>query len=143
MARIERSVVINAPVSKVFAFAADPANLPSIWPALEQVRDVKPQPNGGSAFDYVYNMGGMRFSGHTDTIEFIPDARLVTQSKSGVENVFNWTFAPENAGTRVTIQVDYKVPVPLVGKIAEAMLTRQNEQQAETVLNNLKAKMEA
>lgn len=143
MARIERSVLINAPVEKVFAFAANPANLPSVWPALEQVKNVVPEPNGGSAFDYTYNMGGMRFSGHTNTLEFIPDARIVTQSKSGVENTFNWTFAPDGGGTRVTIQVDYKVPVPLVGKIAEAMLMRQNEQQAETVLNNLKAKMEA
>ena len=56
-------------------------------------------------------------------------APIVTRSMNGVENVFSWTFAPDCGGTRVSILVEYKVAVPLAGKIAEAMLTRYDEQQ--------------
>ncbi|HEV2238716.1 MAG TPA: SRPBCC family protein [Ktedonobacterales bacterium] len=143
MARVEKSIVVNASVEKVFAFASDPANLPSIWPALEQVTNVTPEANGGSSSDYVYNMGGMRFSGHNEAIEFVPNARVATRSKSGIESTVTFTFAPESGGTRVTFLAEYIVPVPLLGKIAEVLLARQNEQQAETLLANLKAKMEA
>ncbi len=143
MARVEKSILINAPLEKIFAFVSDPANLPSVWPALEQVTNVTPAANGGSSSDYVYNMGGMRFSGHSEAIDFVPNTRLATRSKAGIENTVTWSFAPEGGGTRVTFMADYSVPVPLLGKLAEALLVRQNEQQAETVLANLKAKMEA
>jgi hypothetical protein len=35
------------------------------------------------------------------------------------------------------------VPVPLVGKIAEAILVRQHAQEAKTLLANIKARLEA
>jgi uncharacterized protein YndB with AHSA1/START domain len=143
VAQVEKSIVISAPVEKVFAFVSDPANLPSVWPALEQVTNVTPAANGGSSSDYVYNMGGMRFSGHNEAIEFVPNTRLTTRSKSGIESTVTFSFAPEGAGTRATFLAEYIVPVPLLGKLAEALLVRQNEQQAETLLANLKAKMEA
>jgi uncharacterized membrane protein len=143
MARVEKSIVINAPVDTVFAFVDDPANLPSVWPALQEIKDVVVQPDGGHSSNFVYNMGGMRFSGHTDTIERVPNQLLVTQSKSGIENTLRWGFQPEGGGTKLTLVAEYKVPVPLVGRIAEAILLRQNEQQAETVLANLKQRMEA
>jgi uncharacterized membrane protein len=143
VARVERAIVINAPVEQIFAFVSDPANLPSVWPALEQTTNVTPEANGGSSSDYVYTMGGMRFSGHTESVEFVPNARIVTRSKSGIENTLTWSFMPEGDGTRVTFLAEYTVPVPLLGKLAEVLLVRQNEQQGETVLANLKAKMEA
>jgi uncharacterized protein YndB with AHSA1/START domain len=143
VARIEKSIVVNAPVEKVFAFVSDPANLPSIWPALEQITNVTTEANGGSSSDYVYNMGGMRFSGHNEAIDFVPNARVATRSKAGIESTVTFNFAPESGGTRVTFVAEYVVPVPLLGKIAEVLLARQNEQQGETLLANLKAKMEA
>jgi uncharacterized membrane protein len=143
MARVEKSIVINAPVEKVFAFVDEPTNLPSVWPALKEIKDVVRLPNGGTSDNYVYSMGGMRFSGHSETIERLPNQLLVTQSKSGIENTLRWSFRPEGGGTKVTLVAEYKVPVPLVGKIAEALLLRQNEQEAVTVLANLKQRMEA
>jgi uncharacterized membrane protein len=143
MARLEKSIVINAPVEKVFAFVDEPTNLPSIWPALEAISDVERLPSGGSNSRYVYKMGGLRFEGHSVTTEYVPNQRLVTRSKGGIESTIRWVFQPEGGGTRVTFEADYTVPIPLLGKIAEAILVRQNEQEAETILANLKARMEA
>jgi hypothetical protein len=42
----------------------------------------------------------------------------------------------------VTVQVEYTVPIPLLGKLAEAFIIKQNEHEADVMLANLKARME-
>jgi len=42
----------------------------------------------------------------------------------------------------VTSQVEYTVPVPLLGKLAEAFILKQNEHESDVMLANLKARME-
>jgi hypothetical protein len=40
------------------------------------------------------------------------------------------------------MQAEYVVPVPLLGKLAEAFIVKQNENEAEILLANLKARRE-
>ena len=143
MANIEKTIVINAPAEKIFNYIADPANLPSIWPSMEQIKEVASLPSGGTSFKWVYKMAGMRINGASDTVEFNPNQRVTTKSMSGIENTFTWNFQPEAGGTRVNLQVEYTVPVPVLGKLAEEVIIRQNDLEAEVLLANLKAKMEA
>lgn len=143
MAKIEKTIVINAPVEKIFNFIADPVNLPSIWPSMEQIKDVISLPSGGTSFKWVYKMAGMHVEGASDTVEFIPNQRVTTKSMSGIENTFTWNFQPEAGGTRINLLVEYTVPVPVLGKLAEAIIIKQNDHEADLLLANLKAKMEA
>ncbi len=143
MATLKASITINAPVDKVFAYLSDPNNLPKVWPNLVEVKDVQPAPAGGYNFSWVYKMAGMRFDGASETVEQIPNQRTVTRSSKGIESHFVWTYEPEDGGTKLTVEIEYKVPVPLLGKLAESLIVKQNEQEASTLLANLKAKMEA
>ena len=34
MAKMNKSIMINAPVDKVFEFVTEPTNLPKFWPSL-------------------------------------------------------------------------------------------------------------
>jgi hypothetical protein len=43
----------------------------------------------------------------------------------------------------VTFVAEYVVPVPLLGRLAEAVIVKVNEHETETLLANLKATMEA
>ena len=43
----------------------------------------------------------------------------------------------------MTFEAEYTVPIPLLGKLAEAFIVKQNEHEAELLLGNLKARMEA
>jgi len=142
MAKMEKTIVINAPAEKIFNYIADPANLPSIWPSMEQIKDIVSLPSGGTSFKWVYKMAGMRIDGASDTIGFIANQRIITKSKSGIENTFTWKFQAEAGGTQVNLEVEYTVPVPVLGKLAEAVIIRQNDHEAEVLLANLKAKME-
>ena len=88
-------------------------------------------------------MAGMRFEGVSETIEYIANRRNVVKSAKGIPSTFVWEYQPEGGGTKVTVEVEYSVPVPLLGKLAEAFIVKQNEHEAECTLANLKARMEA
>ena len=143
MATLKKTVNINAPVEKVYSYMADPTNLPEIWPSMVEVKDVKQTPDGvGSSFGWVYKMAGMRFNGASETTEYIANQRNVTKSTKGIPSTFVWTYQPEAGGTKMTVEVEYTIPVPLLGKLAEAFIVKQNEHEAEAMLANLKARME-
>jgi uncharacterized membrane protein len=142
MAKITKSVTINAPVEKVFAFISEPTNLPEIWSSMVEVKDVQPSPAGGYNFDWVYKMAGVRFNGASETTESVTNQCIVTKSTKGIESKFVWTFETKDSGTKLTVETEYSVPVPLLGKLAEAFIVKQNEHEADVLLANLKARME-
>jgi uncharacterized protein YndB with AHSA1/START domain len=47
MAKLEKSITINAPAEKVFGYINVPTNLPEIWPSMVEAKDVQRLPNGG------------------------------------------------------------------------------------------------
>jgi uncharacterized membrane protein len=143
MAKMTKTVAIKAPVEKVFSYWQKPTNLPEIWPSIVEVKNVKPLPNGGSSFQYVYKMAGMRLEGTSEDTEYVANKRTVNKSKGGVQATQTFTYEPEAGGTKLTWEIEYTVPVPLLGKLAEAVIAKMNEREAELVLANLKARMEA
>ncbi len=142
MARVEKSITINAPVEKVFEFVR-PDNLPEIWPSLVEVSNVQELPTGGYSWDWVYKMAGMRFTGASKHTEFVPNERTVSETTGGLEATITWLYEPEDGGTKFTTITDYKMPVSLLGKLAESFIVKVNENENEAILANLKARMEA
>ncbi|GAB4405280.1 MAG: hypothetical protein OHK003_32970 [Anaerolineales bacterium] len=143
MAKIEKSILINAPVEKVFEFMAHPENLPAIWPSLQDVKNVQSLPNGGYSYDWSYKMAGIRFDGHAEWTDFVKNQRIVDKNESSIPSTFVWTYQADDGGTRVSMSVDYTIPRAVLGKLAEPVIHKMNEHEAETVLTNLKAYMEA
>lgn len=142
MAKIEKTIFINAPVERVFAFMAKPENLPEIWPSLQEVRNVQPLPNGGYSYDWTYKMAGMRIEGRAEWTEFVQNQRIVDTNEGGIPSTFIWTYEAESGGTRVSVSVDYTIPGAVLGRLAEPIIHKMNEQEAQIVLANLKARME-
>lgn len=142
MATVERSTTIDAPAEQVFAYVDARENLPEIWPSMVEVTDVQALPDGGKRLRWTYKMAGMRFDGASADVEWVANRRLVTRSTGGIDSTVTWTFEPAEGTTRVRFRADYRVPVPLLGRLAEPFIVRQNEHEAETLLANLKARME-
>jgi len=143
MAKGEKTITINAPVEKVFEYVDEPTNLLEIWPSMVEVKNVKRLPNGGTSFEWVYKMAGMRFKGTNEDTEYVPNQRVVSKTKGGIKSTLIWTFQPEDGRTKLTVEVEYIVPIPLIGKLAEAIIIKQNERETESLLANLKDRMEA
>ena len=143
MAKVEKTISINAPVEKIFSYISDPTNLPEFWPSLVETGDVQTLPNGGHSNRWVYKMAGMRFEGTSEDVECVQNQRLVSKTKGGVASTQTWAFQPEAGGTRITFTTEYTVPIPVLGKLAEAIIVRMNDHEGDIVMANLKVRMEA
>lgn len=140
MAKIQKTVVIDAPVEKVFNYLNDPVNLPEVWPNLVEIRDVQWLPSGGNSFRFVYEMAGIRFKGSSTDIEFIANRRVVSRTKGGIDSTTAFNFQPQAGRTKLTLEVEYTVPIPLLGRLAEAIIVKINEKDMVYLLNYLKLK---
>jgi uncharacterized membrane protein len=138
MTKIEKIATVNAPVETVYNYISDPGNWPEFWSSLVEVRDIQPLPNGGYSARWTYKMIGMRFEGNGEHREVIPNQRLVTETKDGITSTITWIFRPAAVGTILVFIVEYNIPLPLLGKLAEAIIVKTNESEADFIMSNLK-----
>ncbi len=127
MVTIGEAVTINAPVDKIFDYISTPNNLPEFWPSLVEVTDIKSLPKGGYKGRYVYKMAGIHLRGTGEYTEIVPNESLVIMTKGGINSVLTWTFRSQANRTRVGLTVNYEIPVPLLGKLAEVVVKEMNE----------------
>jgi hypothetical protein len=87
-------------------------------------------------------MAGMKFQGHCDTIELKRDRLRVDRNESGIPSTFRWTFEPRDRGTDVTLEIEYEIPGKLLGHLAAPIVRKLNERDGNTLVDNLKERME-
>ncbi len=142
MFTIKKSIIIDATVEKVFGYMEDPTHLPEFWPSMIDITNVRQKANGGTTYEWVYKMAGMKFHGESDTLELVKNKKIVTESTKGIPNHFDFDFIDMGGKTELKVEADYSVPVPLLSKVAEGIVSKLNEHEAEVMLANLKARME-
>ena len=145
MSRIEKGIIVNSTIERVFNYIKDPSNWPEFWPSLIEISDIQPLPNGGYKARYEYNMAGMRFKGEGKYTEYIPNKCIVVSTNGGIISKLTFTFLTVNESsqikkTRVTLTVEYNIPIPLLGKLAEVVISKMNEQDIGLCLSNLQAR---
>ena len=126
MAVLQKEIFINAAPEKVFAFVADTPKLAEVWPSLRIVKSWERDEQGLAKFEFEYLMAGMTFRGTNVDLEYVPNQKIVTQSTSGLDSTITWLFAPQDAGTLVTFISEYKVPIPVIGGLAENVIVNMN-----------------
>ena len=142
MIRSELSITIDAPPERVFARISDPMTKPEDAPAIVEVKDICGE-GVGATFKLVYKMLGKPFEIEVKYTEYVPNQRIALEFKGGIGGNALYTLEPIDGGTKFTYTVDYNVPIPLVGKVAEVFLKKQNEREGKLSLENVKARVEA
>ncbi len=142
MIKIQKSIVIKAPVETVFEYLTTPDNLPEIWPNLVEVSNAKRADDGAHSFDWAYKMAGLRFRGHARTTHVDTNQRVTVKNDKGIESTFRYVYASADGGTRLTMEVEYTIPSSLLEKLAGPVIERLNEHEAEALLQNLKTRLE-
>ena len=87
-------------------------------------------------------MVGVRLEGETTVTEHIPNERRVIQTKGGVISTWTFTLKPHDGGTKLKMDIDYTIPIPVLGKLAEKLVLRRNEREADLAMASIKDKME-
>ncbi len=140
MAKADKEVWVEAPVEKIFGYIRESSNWPEFWPSLMEMKDIQLLPNGGHSGRWVYKMLGMRFEGTGECTQIVPHRFLVVETKGDIRSTIAWTFRSWENKTRVTLTIEYKVPIPLLGKLAEAIIVRMNEHEGDLIMANLQAR---
>ncbi len=144
MAKVEKDIIICAPVDEVFSYVFDPRNAPQWLPGVLGVSEVVLSQQGvGSCHRWTYNMAGLRVKGKTVTKEYVVNRRIVNEGTGIVPNT--WTYDFEEQGvvcTHLRLSVSYRIGLPLVGGILERLLLKQNLRVAVLAAERLKARLE-
>ena len=142
MAKVERGISIKVPVEKAFSYITDPKNELEWLPSMTDVRDLIGL-GVGQSWGWTYKMLGLSLKGKTEVTEFVSNKRYVYKSSGGITSTWTYTFKPEAGGTRLNLAVEYTIPIPVLGKVAERLVLAQNEREADLAVANIKARVES
>jgi uncharacterized protein YndB with AHSA1/START domain len=142
MIRIDKEVMINAPVGKIYNFVVKPSNLLQVWPSLMVIRNEQQLPNGGYRANWIYKMDGLYFRGKGEVIDIVSGVWFTFQTKGSIKSKITWTFRAIDDQTRVTFTMEYGIPFILLDWLTEVVVGKINDQQATILLVNLQVMME-
>ncbi len=143
MAKLTRSIMINAPVDTVFGIALDIRELWKVKDVGLAEVDIKPDGVGTSARLYSHVLG-FHVEGGIEYTEVVPGERIVAQVHFfGESPTWRFMFEPDGGGTKVTAEGEWIVKVPVVGGPLEGMMVKEHEGMLEEMLANLKKEAEA
>jgi len=131
LTRIEKSIVIEAPVEKVFDFVADFDNFVKTQPPEMEMtvlsRDKGPY-RVGFKVKVRAKLGGQVWEVEAETTELVKNKRHVVRQKGGALKKFEGTdlFEPTEKGTKYTLVLEYELPYSLLGKVIDKLKVRKD-----------------
>ena len=142
MASWKDSILIHASPEDVFAYVDDPKELPTWLPSMIEVRNVIGT-GLGQQYEYAYKMAGLVLRGQNTVIEHVPNERGLHQVIGMISALWDYSVEPHPEGTILNIEVEYSIPIPVLGRLAERLAIKQNAASFELALVNVKDLMEA
>lgn len=147
MARLKKSISINAPVDKVHNTARDPHGWPTWYAGLGEEEEVQGDGGPGTKATHRYTMAGVGFSVETEVTEdrTNDDGSCFHRNEfSGPLNGWQtWEYRPTDGGTEVTVEIDYTVPGKVLGKFADKLIVeKMQEREVQESLERLKLLVE-
>lgn len=139
------SITIERPTDAVFAFIAEPSNMPLWLDAVDQVTAADDPPRPGARFAMTRSLPGGRASNDVEITELDPNRRLTLQSRHG-PTPFGYAYQLEPRGdhTRLTLvgRISGRgLPGPVGG--LDHLATRLFKRGMEHNLRTLKSRLES
>lgn len=142
MAHIKKSILIHAPVEKVYALARDPRRWDAWYAGLSEPTEITGQGEAGTVVKHSYLLVGIHFPVTSRVLEdHIGPERGVWRGtiEGPLDGGQTWIYTPKNGDTEVMAEIDYTVPGSALGRIADRLvIERMQERSLEQTLENLK-----
>lgn len=147
MPRIEQSVLIDAPVEKVYAIARDVESFPDIMEDLQSIAVLERSSDGNRTITEwvgLVRQFKMKLKWQQedvwDPVRHRDDFKAL---KGDVDELSGyWQFTAEDGGTRFESLVDYEINVPLVGPLVKSLIRKLMESNLAAQLQAIKEKAE-
>ena len=78
----------------------------------------------GSVYEWSFTIVGVPQKGITIITEYEPGKRLSMRNLGAIESTSTMTFEAENEGTRVTLNGESRLTIPLIGRFLDSFLER-------------------
>jgi uncharacterized membrane protein len=141
---IKMSETVDVPVNTAFEYVNDYQNVASWFYGISKFVPKTSQTSGlGATFDASIHLG---VTLHTtiECIEWEQDKLIALDSTKGFKNTTRWLFEDDgNGGTRITADVNYKLPFgpagKALGKVIEPVIKIAVHHTTEHLVKNLTA----
>ena len=148
MPRIEQSVLVDAPVEKVYAVARDVEAFPDFMEDLQSLSVIERSQDGNRTVtewvglirefkmtvkwsqEDIWNPGSYR-----------DDFRMIKGDMDSMSGY--WQFASVDGNTRFDSVVDYEYNVPLIGPMIKALIKKKMEANLDAQMRAIKARAES
>ena len=140
MRRVQRTAQIAATPAEVYAFLAEPANLPRWQAGMVSAERTSPPPTVvGSTARVVLELMGQQVTAEITVREAEPERRLaLAASMSGMGVVATLDLAPSEGGTEITLASEVRAENVFMAPL-ERMVTDAAERDLEASLARLEA----
>jgi uncharacterized membrane protein len=143
MARIEKSVIIQADTQKIDEYSINASTWPQWVAGIESVHPDGVFPEKGGELKVKYKAAGMAFDITMTTREIVHGDHVTFDMEGMINGSQHWQYAKEGNGIKVTCIFDYSMPGGGLGAIADKLIVeRVNTSNIETTLSNLKRVVE-
>jgi hypothetical protein len=72
----------------------------------------------------------------------VPNKRIGTKSKGAVASDWLFVLEAKDGGVEVELNLEYTIPIPVLGKVAERIVLKRNEREADLAMENIKTILE-
>lgn len=140
MRRVQRTATIAATPAEVYAFLAEPANLPRWQAGIVAAERTSPPPTAvGSTAKIVLELMGQQVTAEIVVREAEPERRLaLASSVSGMGIVASLELAPHKGGTEITLASEVRAENIFMAPL-ERMVTDSAERDLDASLARLQA----
>lgn len=140
MPTIEQTILINAPVAKVYAMVANASNWTEYVTSLTDVSNVSsPGLEPGTTYDWEYRMLGVKLSGSGVVTENVFQKSFAMRMEGTIPMTEKYTMRELDGATELTVTIDYQMPGKVLEKIANSKLVEKlNKREGENVLEKVK-----
>ena len=142
----QKTVVIGAPLEKVYTFAVDWQNLKRYFVYVDDIKPTTEKTLGeGARFTLRIRFLGRMMTSEWECTEYIEKVGWTFNvTLMGQKAVKLWRFASVNSSTKVTFTLEYKPSPPLIGQLFDVLLIKPRWKRLyEESFNELKRLMEA
>lgn len=139
---VKNHAVIEARSDRVLAYVNDPTMMVDWIPHMMEIRDVIGT-GEGLQYGWTYKYVGLLLTGQSTVVEYVPNELCVHQTIGAINSVLTCRVEPHEEGTRLTIDVEYGIPIPVLRKLAEHLVVRRDARELKAMVANVKELLEA
>ena len=128
--RLERTQVIDRPLSQVFPLFANPANLEALTPRFLRFKILTPMPidvRPGVQIEYALSLFGVPLRWRTRITEWVENVKFVDEQEAGPYALWRHTHTFEASGQSTIMRdvVEYSEPLGPLGWVAHHMFVER------------------